>query len=73
MCGRHPESKRITDVQARLAFDRAQMELLPRFNIAPTQEAPVIVSEQGERVLKAMHWGLIPFWANPFEIKARTQ
>jgi putative SOS response-associated peptidase YedK len=63
MCGRYTESKRTADVKARIAFDRAQMELLPRFNIAPTQPAPVVVVNGGEVVLKPMRWGLIPFWA----------
>ena len=63
MCGRYTESKRTADVKARIAFDRAQMELIPRFNIAPTQMAPVVVVDDGEVVLKPMRWGLIPFWA----------
>jgi putative SOS response-associated peptidase YedK len=63
MCGRYTESKRTADVKARIAFDRAQMELMPRFNIAPTQMAPVVVVNDGEVVLKPMRWGLIPFWA----------
>jgi putative SOS response-associated peptidase YedK len=63
MCGRYTESKRTADVKSRIAFDRAQMELLPRFNIAPTQMAPVVVVQDGEMLLKPMRWGLIPFWA----------
>lgn len=35
-----------------------------RFNIAPTQEAPVIrASRAGERELAMLRWGLVPFWA----------
>lgn len=63
MCGRYTESKRIADVKSRIAFDQAQMELLPRFNIAPTQMAPVVIVQDGEVLLKPMRWGLIPFWA----------
>lgn len=71
MCGRYTEAKRTADVKARLAFDRAQMDLVPRFNIAPTQLAPVIVVVGNELVLKPMRWGLIPFWAKDIAIGAR--
>src|SRR3954469_25654269 len=71
MCGRYTESKRTADVKARIAFDRAQFELIPRFNIAPTQFAPVVVVQDGEIVLKPMRWGLIPFWAKDESIGAR--
>jgi putative SOS response-associated peptidase YedK len=35
-----------------------------RFNIAPTQLAPVIrVGEDGAREVEMLRWGLVPFWA----------
>ncbi len=35
-----------------------------RFNIAPTQEAPVVrVNAEGEREVAMLRWGLVPFWA----------
>jgi len=35
-----------------------------RFNIAPTQEAPVVrVDESGDRSVAMLRWGLVPFWA----------
>lgn len=71
MCGRYTESKRIADVKSRIEFDRAQMELLPRFNIAPTQVAPVVVVQGGEALLKPMRWGLVPFWAKDVAIGSR--
>lgn len=38
---------------------------LPRFNVAPTQHAPVVVGDatRGRR-LGAMRWGLVPHWAD---------
>lgn len=36
--------------------------LAPRFNIAPSQSASVIVMENGETAMKPMRWGLIPHW-----------
>jgi len=41
-----------------------QLPLLkPRYNIAPSQEAPVIVNVDGVRSCKLFQWGLIPSWA----------
>jgi putative SOS response-associated peptidase YedK len=71
MCGRYSESKRTTDVRARIAFDRAQIDLMPRYNIAPTQQAPVVVVQDGAVLLKPMRWGLIPFWAKDESIGNR--
>jgi putative SOS response-associated peptidase YedK len=35
----------------------------PRFNVAPTQDAPVVTLRDGVRTLEMMRWGLVPFWA----------
>ncbi|HET7400158.1 MAG TPA: SOS response-associated peptidase [Usitatibacter sp.] len=35
-----------------------------RFNIAPTQDAPVVrVDREGNREVALLRWGLVPFWA----------
>ena len=34
-----------------------------RYNIAPTDLAPVVRLEDGHRVLKLLRWGLVPTWA----------
>ena len=40
-----------------------------RFNIAPTQSAPVVrVNREGEREIAMLRWGLIPFWAKDLKI-----
>ena len=38
-------------------------ELKPRYNIAPSQEAPVIIQTEGKRSVELFQWGLIPTWA----------
>jgi len=44
-------------------FEISETRINPRFNIAPTQEAPVVrLSESGERELKELRWGLVPHW-----------
>jgi putative SOS response-associated peptidase YedK len=43
----------------------------PRYNIAPTQSAPVIRFDGDERELLLMRWGLIPRWAKDEKIGYR--
>ena len=62
MCGRYTAGKLVERVRKIMPLDEIQCELKPRYNIAPTQPAPVIIN-QGGTVLKDMRWGLIPFWA----------
>jgi putative SOS response-associated peptidase YedK len=63
MCGRYPNAKdlseliKLVDVVMRAAF------FGPRYNIAPTQMAPVIFMGRQQPELKLMRWGLIPSWA----------
>ncbi|HTL38794.1 MAG TPA: SOS response-associated peptidase [Kofleriaceae bacterium] len=52
----------------------------PRFNVAPTQDAPVVALRDGVRTLEMMRWGLVPFWAAkagaakpPLMINARVE
>jgi putative SOS response-associated peptidase YedK len=44
-----------------------------RFNIAPSQEAPVIrrAKEGGAREVAMLRWGLVPFWAKDASIASR--
>lgn len=51
---------------ARALFDA------PRYNIAPTQEVPVVrTTREGTREVVALTWGLIPFWAKDRRIGAK--
>ena len=43
-----------------------------RFNIAPTQDAPVVrLAQSGEREIAMLRWGLVPSWAK--ELSAGTK
>ena len=46
--------------------------LRPSWNIAPTQDAGVIVPEEGGRMYRTMRWGLVPAWAKDLKIGNRT-
>lgn len=37
--------------------------LVPRFNIAPSQDVPIILERGAERELALFQWGLIPSWS----------
>jgi putative SOS response-associated peptidase YedK len=63
MCGRYVLSA--TGEQIAEHFGLATvMRIAPRYNIAPTQQAPVVrIARSGERELLLLRWGLVPFWA----------
>ncbi len=45
--------------------------LEPRWNVAPTQQAPVVRATAAGRELSLLRWGLIPAWAKDPSIGAR--
>lgn len=64
MCGRYTLT-RAGERELAERFEIAafgEMQLGARFNIAPSQQVPVIVQENGQRVLALFKWGLIPSW-----------
>ena len=63
MCGRYSLSVP-TDVLARVFGLASVPAWKPRYNIAPSQEAPVVRGEAGARRIDLLKWGLIPNWAD---------
>lgn len=76
MCGRYTETKSLARLRKRFpncavcAF--SEDLFTPRYNIAPMQEAPVILMEpaspreaarDARAVMKLLRWGLVPSWA----------
>jgi putative SOS response-associated peptidase YedK len=65
MCGRFGQTASSAELAA--AFEAAwacpEPTDLPRFNVAPTQHAPVLLLSEGARTLDMFRWGLIPSWA----------
>lgn len=63
MCGRYTLSARKLAL-AEKALHSTFPELAPRYNIAPSQDVPIIrESRDGTYELVMAHWGLIPHWA----------
>ena len=72
--GRSNQTHRSTwfDITSRFRVDRPRSLTLPmRYNLAPTQQAPVIRIENEEHELILMRWGLIPHWAKDEKIGYR--
>jgi putative SOS response-associated peptidase YedK len=71
MCGRYTLTQPAPSIRShfgQLEFDFDHQE---RYNIAPTQECPVIVVRKNNRQLLGMRWGLVPPWAKDEESASR--
>jgi putative SOS response-associated peptidase YedK len=83
MCGRYTVTRQeglIEEMEAVLDPNVEKNQWWkPRFNVAPTQDAPVVTLRDGVRTIEMMRWGLIPFWAAknnakpPLMINARIE
>lgn len=77
MCGRYALFS--TPAHVREVFRTSnEFEFGPRYNIAPSQLAPVVCLQEGQRVLMLAKWGLMPHWAKegeklPLPINAKAE
>jgi putative SOS response-associated peptidase YedK len=80
--GRYSITKRRKDVErevaSRLRVRLRGEETYGRYNVAPTQDVPVIVQDRHGRRDELLRWGLVPFWAKqpgggPALINARAE
>lgn len=70
MCGRYTLSDP-GDLLTELGV-QTELELTPRYNIAPTQNAAVVrATSDGKRELALLRWGLVPSWAQDLKIGSR--
>lgn len=60
MC--YTQTKGPYDIRLQLKIDDFLREITPCYNIAPGQQAPVIVND-GRIAVRLMQWGLVPSWA----------
>lgn len=74
MCGRFtlrtPEGRKVD----RINWADFQ-DLVPRYNIAPTQDVLAVVEREAHREATLLQWGLIPFWSKEAKgiINARVE
>jgi putative SOS response-associated peptidase YedK len=70
MCGRFTIMLDADDAREAFGLSETPTDWTPRYNVAPTQMLPVLVSAQ-ERKVAQMRWGLVPSWAKDPEIGNR--
>ncbi len=72
MCGRYSLTTTEDDLRRAFGYDGAPRNLRPRWNVAPTQEMPVIRREAGGGLrLDLFTWGLVPYWAEDPSVGSR--
>ena len=66
MCGRYTLTLPLSNLVDTFQVPVPDFPFKPRFNIAPTQEAPVVARDSRGRRMGLLQWGLVPAWAeNP--------
>ena len=65
MCGRFSLTREADAIGATFAADIERIRKVhePRYNVAPTEHAPVLIAAPGGRRAGPMRWGLVPHWA----------
>ena len=71
MCGRYSLGTPLDDLIEVFDVPPVDFDYRPRYNIAPTQEAPVVASDQRGMRMGLMRWGLVPFWATDIGVGSR--
>lgn len=68
MCGRYALTK-VPDAMSR-QLNVTPLPWQPRFNLAPTQDAAIVVGKPARQMIRA-RWGLVPFWAKDITIGSK--
>jgi len=63
MCGRYTLTVPLSNLVDAFEVPPPEFDYLPRYNIAPTQEVPVVAQDEQGRRMGLLRWGLIPSWA----------
>jgi putative SOS response-associated peptidase YedK len=71
MCGRFARYSLSRELERYFNALPPSFEIQPSYNVAPTQEIPIIVQHEDARHIKKRHWGLVPFWAKDISIGSR--
>ena len=74
MCGRYASSRAPEDLAEEFAIELDPDEaprIEPDWNVAPTKQVYAVVQRDAERQLRALTWGLVPFWAKDPSIGSR--
>ncbi len=71
MCGRFVQYSPVETVQQIFNIGTVSFEVVPNYNVAPTQKILTVIKHDNENKLEKFHWGLVPFWAKDVTIGSR--
>lgn len=60
MCGRYTITNK--DVADHFGAEQGSFEFAPSYNVAPSQQVPIVLEREGERVMAPARWNLLPAW-----------
>jgi len=63
VCGRYTLTVPLSNLVDAFDVPPPEFEYGPRYNIAPSQEAPVIAQDERGRRMGLLRWGLVPSWS----------
>lgn len=72
MCGRFSFDLSVELLERFFALDEVRREPETSYNVAPPEDGPVVLEEDGVRALDAYRWGLVPGWSDDLDFGART-
>jgi putative SOS response-associated peptidase YedK len=72
MCGRYTLTAEEMAIRNRFRATLACKAIPQRYNLPPTAPGAVVIHEGGERKIKIMRWGLIPYWWNRPQLPTKT-
>jgi len=72
MCGRFTQQRPTSEIAAIFEAEDIADDPGGRFNVAPTDEASVVVQRDDRRAVVSYRWGLIPGWSDDPRIASRT-
>jgi putative SOS response-associated peptidase YedK len=76
VCGRYTLASNADELVEAFDVPPPTFDLVPRYNIAPTQLAPVVAADRHGRRIGLLTWGLVPGWRDepgPGMINARIE
>lgn len=72
MCGRFTQQRPTSELAEIFDAENLAADDGGHFNVAPTDEAAVVVQRDDRRAIVTYRWGLVPHWASGPKIAART-
>ena len=72
MCGRFAQQRPASELAEIFAAEPLADDLGPQYNVAPTDEALVVVQREDRRAITAYRWGLVPHWATDAKVANRA-